>query len=67
MDKFKLVSDYRPSGDQPEAIEGLVNGVKKVNFGVFKRIAIAWVSSPTVAGLFAYGVAVATKGYFGAM
>ena len=27
MDKFKLVSDYRPSGDQPEAIEGLVNGV----------------------------------------
>ena len=46
---------------------GLVNGAKKVNFGVFKRIAIAWVSSPTVAGLFAYGVAVATKGYFGAM
>ena len=27
MDKFKLVSDYKPSGDQPEAIEGLVNGV----------------------------------------
>ena len=27
MDKFKLVSDYRPSGDQPQAIEGLVNGV----------------------------------------
>jgi len=27
MDKFKLVSDYRPSGDQPEAIAGLVNGV----------------------------------------
>ena len=24
---FKLVSDYRPSGDQPQAIEGLVNGV----------------------------------------
>ena len=24
---FKLVSDYRPSGDQPAAIEGLVNGV----------------------------------------
>ena len=24
---FQLVSDYRPSGDQPEAIEGLVNGV----------------------------------------
>ena len=27
MDQFKLVSDYRPSGDQPQAIEGLVNGV----------------------------------------
>ena len=27
MDKFQLVSDYRPSGDQPEAITGLVNGV----------------------------------------
>ena len=27
MDQFKLVSQYRPSGDQPEAIEALVNGV----------------------------------------
>ncbi len=45
---------------------GLVNGVKKVNFGVFKRIAIAWVSSPTVAGVLTYLVAIATKGYFGA-
>ncbi len=27
MDQFQLVSDYQPSGDQPEAIEGLVNGV----------------------------------------
>ena len=27
MDHFKLVSDYRPSGDQPQAIEVLVNGV----------------------------------------
>ncbi|MBR6595411.1 MAG: excinuclease ABC subunit UvrB [Oscillospiraceae bacterium] len=31
MDQFKLVSDYKPSGDQPEAIESLVNGV---NFGL---------------------------------
>ena len=31
MDQFKLVSDYKPSGDQPEAIAGLVNGV---NWGV---------------------------------
>ena len=27
MDQFKLVSQYQPSGDQPEAIEALVNGV----------------------------------------
>ena len=27
MDHFKLVSPYSPSGDQPEAIAGLVNGV----------------------------------------
>ncbi|MBQ2244973.1 MAG: excinuclease ABC subunit UvrB, partial [Oscillospiraceae bacterium] len=27
MDRFKLVSEYKPSGDQPAAIEGLVNGV----------------------------------------
>ncbi|MGN0585732.1 MAG: excinuclease ABC subunit UvrB [Oscillospiraceae bacterium] len=29
MDKFKLVSDYTPSGDQPEAIARLVEGAKK--------------------------------------
>ncbi len=43
---------------------GLVNGTKNVNFGVFKRIAIAWVSSPTVAGLMTYLVALATQAYF---
>ena len=31
MDRFQLVSDYRPSGDQPEAIQALVNGV---NWGI---------------------------------
>ena len=25
---FKLVSDYKPSGDQPEAINSLVQGIK---------------------------------------
>lgn len=45
---------------------GLTRGVKAVHFGVFKNIAIAWVSSPTVAGLMAYIVAVCTKSYFGA-
>ncbi len=27
MDKFQLVSEYKPSGDQPQAIEALANGV----------------------------------------
>jgi excinuclease ABC subunit B len=27
MDKFKLVSDYKPTGDQPEAIEKLTKGI----------------------------------------
>ena len=29
MGEFKLVSPYKPMGDQPEAIEALVDGVKK--------------------------------------
>ena len=29
MDNFKLVSSYKPQGDQPQAIEELVNGLKK--------------------------------------
>ncbi len=28
MDKFKLVSEYKPAGDQPQAIKALVEGVK---------------------------------------
>ncbi len=44
---------------------GLVKGVRNVHFSVFKNIAIAWVSSPTVAGLLAYLVALATQSYFG--
>lgn len=44
---------------------GLTKGIKSVNFGVFKNIAIAWVSSPTVAGLLAYAVAFCTRSYFG--
>ena len=43
---------------------GLTRGIGKVNFGVFKRIAVAWVSSPTVAGVMAYAIAWATKFYF---
>ncbi len=29
MDKFELVSPYEPSGDQPQAIDKLVDGIKK--------------------------------------
>ena len=28
MDKFKLVSKFKPMGDQPQAIEKLVQGIK---------------------------------------
>ena len=28
MDKFELVSDYRPTGDQPQAIDALAEGIK---------------------------------------
>ncbi len=31
MDHFKLVSDYQPTGDQPQAITELVDGFKKGN------------------------------------
>ncbi len=44
---------------------GLTKGVRNVNFGVFKNIGIAWISSPTVAGLLTYLVALATQSYFG--
>ena len=29
MDHFELVSEYKPSGDQPEAIRQLVEGVNE--------------------------------------
>lgn len=29
MDKFKLVSEYKPTGDQPEAIAALVEGLRR--------------------------------------
>ena len=29
MDKFELVSPYKPSGDQPRAIDKLVEGLEK--------------------------------------
>ena len=35
MDKFKLCSSYKPTGDQPEAIEKIVNGI---NMGIDEQI-----------------------------
>ena len=29
MDKFELVSDFKPTGDQPQAIESLVEGIER--------------------------------------
>ncbi|MBR7184891.1 MAG: anion permease [Clostridia bacterium] len=43
---------------------GLTKSWRCVNFGVFKNIAIAWVSSPVGAGLLTYLVALATKTWF---
>ena len=31
MDHFELVSEYAPTGDQPQAIEALVDGFMKNN------------------------------------
>ena len=28
MDRFKLVSDFKPTGDQPEAIDNLVSAIE---------------------------------------
>lgn len=44
---------------------GLTRGIKSVHFGVLKNIALAWVSSPTIAGLLTYLVAISLKPYFG--
>ena len=43
MDHFKLVSEYSPTGDQPQAIEQLVQGFKEGNqcqtlLGVFREV-----------------------------
>ena len=44
---------------------GIANNVKNVHFGVLRNVAIAWVSSPTVAGFLTWLVAICTKSYFG--
>ena len=35
ISKFDLVSDYDPTGDQPEAIDALVKGVEKNLFKLY--------------------------------
>lgn len=44
---------------------GLTRGIKAVHFGVLKNIALAWVGSPTIAGLLTYLVAISLKPFFG--
>ena len=44
---------------------GLTRGIKAVNFNKFKRIAVAWVSSPTAAALLTFIVGLCFKWYFG--
>jgi PiT family inorganic phosphate transporter len=41
---------------------GLVKSPKNVNFGVLKKLAISWVSSPLIAGILTYLAAWVTKG-----
>ena len=43
---------------------GITRGVKQVNFGVLKSIGLAWIGSPTIAGVLAYAVAFLTQGFF---
>ena len=42
MDKFKLVSPYAPMGDQPEAIDTLVNGIEN---GIDEQVLLGVTSS----------------------
>ena len=44
---------------------GIANNVRNVHFSVLRNVAIAWVSSPTVAGFLTWLVAICTKSYFG--
>ncbi len=44
---------------------GLTKGGGAVHFGVIKKIGLAWVVSPTVAGTLTYAIAFLTSGYFG--
>ena len=44
---------------------GLTRGIKAVHFGVLRSIALAWVGSPTIAGVLTYLVAISLRSYFG--
>ena len=43
MSKFHVVSEYSPAGDQPEAIEKLVNGVEN---GIGEQVLLGVTGSP---------------------
>jgi Helicase subunit of the DNA excision repair complex len=42
MEKFDLVSKYTPTGDQPEAIRKLVEGLKQIKNTSFTRCYWNW-------------------------
>lgn len=44
---------------------GLTRGIKAVHFGVLKNIALAWIGSPTIAGVLTYLIAVCVEPVFG--
>ena len=45
MDHFELVSDFAPTGDQPQAIEELVKGFKEGN--QFETVSYTHLTLPT--------------------
>jgi excinuclease ABC subunit B len=55
MPQFELISDFKPTGDQPKAIEGLVDGINRGlkhqillgATGTGKTATVAWVVERT--------------------
>lgn len=50
MEKFELVSQYTPNGDQPEAIKELVEGIKEgknIRFCLAQPVQEKHLRSPT--------------------
>ena len=58
MDRFELVSEFKPSGDQPEAIEALANGV---NLGLEEQTLLGVTGSGKIMRAKAYKSHILTK------